>query len=622
MKRLTNLIFIFILILSIVGCSTGTPPSPDQGGDSNDIYDESGDGDSGGDSDITDNPPSAAHPKEEIEIFNELFDTKNHIYIHLDITSSELKKIQQDYEKYSAMGSKSPIYRMADMTIKITKPDGSTTERTIEQVGVRMKGNTSRTSFYSDSDGMYNLIHFKISFGETFDDAAYYGDDALSWPDSAARKERKDRTFATLEKIDMKWNRNDDATYIRESYAYELYREFGVLAPHTALASTDIGKDHAGVFVIYEPIDKIFLEKNLPASALGGDLYKLGWTNEGATFSSFSSYGVEDEDDCEFYVYDLKTNKKTSDHSSLKALINTLNSSNLTKDDFASVVDVENLMYYCAVSYMVGNPDDLRNNYNNAYIYFRQDTGEAIIIPYDFDRAFGINTWNPYGNGMTSDNPFTKYNVCGERQNPLFSKSICQGGMFIDEYIDALRNVDASEMLTDEHFEKCFDMAAALYSKDVTPSKAYSNASLHKFCFDIGTTCSAEESKNMSFADYLCAKRQTLHNAIDGNNDFGNDIYNDICYIRADFTEWANDDRYQLRNTGDGIYTITFTMSSAFRFKVYNNTDNTWLGGEILDKNCSVNYSIESGYNNICLSAGTYTVTYNSANNIIFIANG
>jgi hypothetical protein len=137
---------------------------------------------------------------------------------------------------------------MADLYITITKPNGEEMHFTYEQVGVRMKGNTSRTNFWDSSSGMYNLVHFKISFQETFEDEAYYGSDALVWNDSDARKERKNRTFATLEKIDMRWNKNDDYTYIREHYAYEIYREFGVLAPHTSLASVDIASDHAGVW--------------------------------------------------------------------------------------------------------------------------------------------------------------------------------------------------------------------------------------------------------------------------------------------------------------------------------------------------------------------------------------
>ena len=658
MKRTSIIALILLLVMGFTSCTEAVLPEQEipgnedsQGGKLDgflgDIIEDlednlgiggdntgSGNTDSGNTGSGTEELPNPDYPEEDIAIFYDLFDQNNHVSIKLDISNSELKKIQKDYDKYSSMGSKSPIYRMADMIVTITKPDGSSNTYTIPQVGVRMKGNTSRTSFYSDNDGMYNLIHFKVSFQETFDEEEYYGTSALKWTDSDAKEARKDRTFATLEKIDLRWNRNDDTTYIRESYAYDLYREYGVLAPHTNLASVDIGKDHAGIFVIYEPIDKIFLEKNLPESALGGDLYKLGWTSEGATFTSFSSYGVEDEDKCQFFVYDLKTNKKKSTHQSLKNLINTLNSSSLSKEKFASVVDVENFMYYCAVSYLVGNCDDLRNNYNNSYIYFRADTGKMMVIPYDMDRGLGINVWNPTGHGMTQDDPFSKkaLGANSSQRSPLFLKSVCQGGFFINEYTEALKEVDGSEMLTNAYFTERFNTAKALYSSDATPSKTYNNASGHKFRFDISRTCSASDSKNMSFADYISAKRQTLYKYIgdQGNtdNNSGNSGSNDNTvtewdlYLRGNFNgnDWNNYKGYKLDHIGNGIYSITVSPSSSsgdagtFKFKIYNEKqsgDSAWYN-TVDESKINASFEYQGSNRNVQVALGTYTIYFDT----------
>lgn len=587
--------------------------------------------------------PSPDYPDDEIAAFNDFFNPENHVSLDLDISDSELKKIQSDYDKYSSMGSKSPIYRMADLTITVTRPDGSIQKWTYDQVGVRMKGNTSRTSFYNDHDGMYNLVHFKISFKETFDDEEYYGSDAINWENDDARKARKDRTFATLEKIDIRWNRNDDTTYIRESYAYDLYREFGVLAPHTNLASVDIGDDHAGVWVVYEPIDDIFLEKNLPESALGGDLYKLGWTNEGATFTSFTSYGVEDEDKAKFYVYDLKTNKKKSTHQSLKNLINTLNSSSISKESFASVVDVDNFMYYCAVAYMVGNCDDLRHNYNNSYIYFRADTGKMMVIPYDIDRGLGVNVWNPYGHGMTQDNPFSKQSVTGDQKSPLFLKSVCRGGFFIDEYIEALKEVDGSDMLTVNGFAETFNRAKELYSNDTTPSRSYHNAGNHKFRFDINRTCNPSDSSNMSFKDYITAKRETLYDAIgdqgnDGENTGGgsentggnggssggevippSDPITDCDpYVMSDLNSWDYNSSYKMTNEGNGLFSYSISCVNGFRIKIRDRNSGEWYGSEVVDPNCNVWYAPDK-HTNIYLDSGRYTITFDTNTGIIYL---
>ena len=543
--------------------------------------------------------------------FAALFNYENHISLKLDIPDSELKKIQEDYEKYSSFGSKSPIYRKANLYITIRTKAGETIERVIGEVGVRMKGNTSRTNFYSDEDGMYNLVHFKLSFGETFDEEEYYGEDANVWASEGERDARKDRTFATLEKIDIRWNRNDDATFIREIYCYDIYRELGLLAPHTNLASVDIGEDHAGLFVINEPIDKIFLEKNLPKSAQGGDLYKLGWTNEGATFTHFNSVGKEDEDKGKFFVYDIKTNKKTTDHSALRNLIERLNSSSLTKAGYADVVDVDSFLKFAAASYMIGNPDDIRNNYNNCYIYFMADTGRAVLIPYDLDRGLGVNVWNPYGDGMTTDSPFSKYNVTGVQCNPFFTKSVISGGFYINEFVDALEEISAHQIFNPEIFAARFDLARELYEADATPSKEYKNAKNCDFNFDLNETANPHDSANMSFADYINAKQSTLKKALE--NVASGNIQDDVerewePYIRSDFTGWQNDEAYKMSKCDVG-YTIILTQGSDFRFKVYDNRSGSWFGSEVVIEDCSIEYGTD-GHTNILLPAGSYTVIF------------
>ncbi len=528
---------------------------------------------------------------EQEEQYDALFDKKNHISLKLDISEGELAKMQRDYETYASFGSKSPIYRMADLYVTITAPDGARLERVIPQVGVRMKGNTSRQAFYSEEEGMYNLIHFKVSFQETFDDPAYYGADALLWEEND-RQARKSRTFATLEKIDLRWNRNDDTTYIREGYAYDLYRAFGVLAPMTTIASLDIGSDHAGVYTLYEPVDKIFLEKRLPESALGGDLYKCGWTGEGATFTRFYSYGIEEEDKGEFYIYDLKTNKKTSTHESLRQLISTINQKGLTKEAFASVVDVTPFLYYTAVSYIIGNPDDLRNNYNNTYIYFRPDTGKLLLIPYDMDRGLGVNVWNPYGDGMTTDSPYTGVNIGGHQKNPLFTKTVQEGGFLLEEYNEILREVATSPLLTDTAFDMAYNQAKGLYQLETTPSKRYHNAWDYRFHFDNTLTASPYEGANMSFYDYIEAKLATLNTYLSGGSVDGPDIPIQEAkpYIRADFTGWEQMEEYRMTKTSEaGVWVASVVRGEGFRFKVYDETTGRWYGAELYRHGTSVN---------------------------------
>lgn len=608
MKKFLLITLCILLILTFVGCSVKN---------SNDVPKGDNGTSSGGNStDNNGNGGDTSDIQDEDAIFEALFNKQNHISIRLDIPEKEMLKLQSDYELYSSWGSKSPIYRMANLYVAITDTEGKTSEYTIEQVGIRMKGNTSRNSFYSQSEGMYNLVHFKLDFGETFDDEDYYGDDAIVWESKEIRKERKNRTFATLEKLDLKWNRNFDTTYIREGYAYDFYREAGVIAPHTNLASIDINDDHAGVFSIYEPIDDVFLEKNLPEEALGGDLYKLGWTSEGATFTSFSSYGVEDEDSGKFFVYDLKTNKKKSDHSSLKNLIQTLNKSNLTKEEFESVVDTESFLAYSAVSYLLGNPDDLRNNYNNSYIYFRKDNGKMIVIPYDLDRVFGVNTWNPYGTGNVSESPFQTYNVCGEQKSPLFKKSIEKGGLLVEEYAKELSALKNNEMLDPENFKTAYNVAKDNYSSEVEPSKDYNNASGSLFYFSILQTCQASESKNMSFEDYITQKLATLSHYV---SDDGTMVEGYTIYVRGDFNGWNMNSLYLMSKVSEGVYSFDLSKTSDMTLKIYVSDTDGWYGAESVDENCKIAYESVTDNKDLKLAKGSYTLYFYTATNTINI---
>ena len=39
-----------------------------------------------------------------------------------------------------------------------------------------------------------------------------------------------------------------------------------------------------------------------------------------------------------------------------------------------------------------------------------------------------------------------------------------------------------------------------------------------------------------------------------------------------------------MTHNGDGTYTITFTRDGSFKFKVYNDNNGAWYGGEVLDE--------------------------------------
>ncbi len=542
-----------------------------------------------------------ALPCTEEELYRQLFDSSNAVHLDLDMPQEELAKLQADFEA----NKKSPIYRRADLTVTVTQGDETVAYR-IPDVGVRMKGNTSRVDFYSPEEGIYNAIHLKLDFQETFDDEACYGKEAQVWESDEARSARKDRTFATLEKLELRWNKCYDSTYLKESYAYQVYQEYGVMAPQVSLCSLQWSGLHMGVYTLNEPVDKVFLEKRLPEAALGGDLYKLGWTYTGANFTKAESIGVEDELNNEFYAYDLKTNKKTSDHGALIRLIEGLNSGDLTKNGFAELVELENFLYFAAVSWFLGNPDDLRNNYNNCYLYFRADTGKAMLIPYDYDRCLGVTyEWDPYGDGMVSQEPFSDRCANGTQQSPLFLHSVVKGGFYVEEYTRILEEVAESSLWSPETFSDFFAQAEGLYGADARPGKEFANGNLRDWGFAL------EGAENLSFAQYIQGKQQTLRRALEA-------LVNAPTHcIRADFNGWSSQSQWAMTEE-NGLQVIVFQRGEDFRFKVYAEETGNWYGAECLAPDAQVAYTTDS-HTNICLKAGTYRVTFDPETTLLTV---
>lgn len=561
-------------------------------------------------------------------LFNQLFDINNKVEINIDMPQKQLALMQADYEKYNSMGSKSPINRKADLYITITnKSDGSVNKYTIKQVGVKMKGNTSRTSFYSSSKGIYNLVHLKIDFQEKFDDEAYYtSDELVDWSaDKDGKKARKKRTFAGMKKLELKWNRNHDQTYIRDYYTNELYRANGIYSAHTNIASTDFGGTHVGVYTIYEPIDKVFIEKYLPVEEQGGDLYKCGWDNsQGASFTKGVSIGIEDEDKCLFYCYDKKTNKDADaitglvDHTPLNNLINQLSGS-VTKTKLASLVDMDYFIKYAAVSYFCGNPDDLRNNYNNYFVYFKKNDNKAIIIPYDNDRTLGVsNGWNPSSDAMTGVSPYSSKAVGrGEEQiNPLFKYSVCKNGFYVSEYEAALAKVAANNYLTTAKFNSVYEIAKANYSSLAKPSKNFEKASNDKFAFNNTVSASLDSSSdNVSFSNYLKAIKKTYNESKDS---LGEDSY----YVVGTMNDWNTSTGKKMKKNANGTYSYTFAKlkGAEYRFKVVRNApeegwqdDNNW-GGPVGDAVNSQGKNWEYEKLTVTFNPVTKTVTSKAVN--------
>ena len=178
-----------------------------------------------------DEPTNPDTPVEE-DLYEEMYDPTSNLQITLNFTNEAIYKLA----KYSSNEEKKDMYHPCDVSISLNDK-----VYTFEEVGARMKGNSSKNENFVSEDGHFNApVHFKLSFKETFDDVKdndYY---IRSWEDDALREERKDRTFADQQKLDMKYNKEEDQTFTRQIYAYNAFNEEGLMASKVTLAKVTI----------------------------------------------------------------------------------------------------------------------------------------------------------------------------------------------------------------------------------------------------------------------------------------------------------------------------------------------------------------------------------------------
>ena len=460
-----------------------------------------------------------------LEIYERLFDLGNKVSVNIHMTKSEIGKLQEDYQKYTENdpNKKSEIYRKADVTFTI-----GSDSYTVEEVGIRLKGNQTIRPFY-DYDGTPNLCSFKLSFDETFDNAEEYGTDVRTWATAAEKDARKKRTFASLNKLDIKWNISYDDSNIKEIYATKLFEANETLVQKIGLSQMTFNDNNYGLVKIYEPVDKEFLEKRLPKSALGGDLYKCMWSEcdnsgnrtgkwRGVTYNTDNSYGIQKNSDGIKYNFNLKTNKKTSNHESLINFLEIVNKPDMTKDELEKVLDVDYYANFIAAEYFAGDPDDIRNNFNNHYIYFRKDNGKAIFIVYDNDRTLGITI--DMNINCTDISPYSNSAAAmGEQKNMLIKNTItddatAEFSYIKDKYTAALKNLSETKMLTSsDDFDQMYIKAKSNYEDIVTPYMTFANQR-KKFQFNLDGSETGGNETNMSFEQFRSQIMNTYLNYV------------------------------------------------------------------------------------------------------------
>lgn len=235
--------------------------------------------------------------------------------------------------------------------------NNGTIHDTIENIGFRLRGNTSRYSAKKS---------FKVSFNTWESGRKYHG----------------------VEKMNLNGEHNDPAV-ARAKFCWDLCRELEIPAPRSNHVRVYINGNYYGLYLNVEHIDEEFVD--LRFGNQSGNLYKCLWPAD-------LNY-LGDNPDLYKYenggrrAYELKTNESLDDYSDLAHFIDVLNNTPIDEleCEIEKVFNVQDYMKVAAMDVFTGNWDGYIYNKNNFYLYRNAQTGKFEYIPYDLDNTFGID---------------------------------------------------------------------------------------------------------------------------------------------------------------------------------------------------------------------------------------
>jgi len=248
---------------------------------------------------------------------------------------------------------------------------------TVESIGFRLRGNTSRWS---------KKKSFKVSFNDFVPGREFYG----------------------VDKLNLNGEHNDPSI-IRSKLSFDLFRKAGIIASRASHAAVYINGQYYGLYVSVEHIDDEFLKKNFADDSgnlwkclYGADLQYLGSSQQ--PYKDLNNNGTPS--------YELTQNEETGDYYQLVRLITLLNKtpSGVWQDSLENFLDVKTVLQYLALNLLLGGWDDYWSLMNNYYLYHNPTEDKFTLIPYDYDNTFGVD-WS--GHNWTTANPYNRPKVVG-----------------------------------------------------------------------------------------------------------------------------------------------------------------------------------------------------------------
>lgn len=165
-------------------------------------------------------------------------------------------------------------------------------------------------------------------------------------------------------------NAVQDASYLHEFLAYEVFRLAGLPSPRVTHARVSLDDRDLGLYVLKEGYDRRFLRRCFGRA--GGNLYDGGVNGE------------VDHD------LDRDSGKGPVDRRDLKALAAAcaLPPGAERRRHLAESLDIERFLTFMAAEVMVGHWDGYTRNPNNYRIHFPRATGKAVFLVHGADQVF------------------------------------------------------------------------------------------------------------------------------------------------------------------------------------------------------------------------------------------
>jgi len=270
-------------------------------------------------------------------------------------------------------------------------------DETIDSVGFRLRGNTSR---YSQKKS------FKLSFNTFVPGRQFYG----------------------VDKLNLNGEHNDPSI-VRSKLCWDFFSEIGLIASRAAHAAVYINDTYAGLYISVEHIDDEFVQNNFADDSgnLWKCLYPADLIYRGDNPEAYFPYFDEER------PYQLKTNTDEYDFSKLAKLIDVINNTpdNLFPDSLEQILCVPEVLKYFAMNILTGSWDDYWFLMNNYYLYYEPAIKKFQWIPYDYDNSFGIDWFNV---DWTSVNPYTFANIEQTQGNPKGHRPLAERLMANSQY--------------------------------------------------------------------------------------------------------------------------------------------------------------------------------------------